>query len=353
MKIVTVIGARPQFIKASLMSLNFLKKNINEVIVHTGQHFDTNMSEIFFDEMEIPKPKYNLNIKSLTHGAMTGRQIEEIEKILFKEKPDWLLVYGDTNSTLSGALAAAKMNIKIAHVESGLRSFNKNMPEEINRLVTDHLSDILFVPSLNAENNLISEGISKEKIQNVGDIMYETSIFFSKLANKKSKILKKLNLKKKGYVLSTVHRQENTDSKERLHDIFTGLSYSKLPVFFPIHPRTMKKVKDYNLVVEKNINFLPPLGYLDMILLQKNANLIVTDSGGIQKEAYFYNVPCLTLRDETEWTELVETGANFLCGSNVNKIKSYINKKFKEINHQNFYGDGKTSSKVINFFKQI
>jgi len=335
------------------MSLNFLKKNINEVIVHTGQHFDTNMSEIFFDEMEIPKPKYNLNIKSLTHGAMTGRQIEEIEKILFKEKPDWLLVYGDTNSTLSGALAAAKMNIKIAHVESGLRSFNKNMPEEINRLVTDHLSDILFVPSLNAENNLISEGISKEKIQNVGDIMYETSIFFSKLANKKSKILKKLNLKKKGYVLSTVHRQENTDSKERLHDIFTGLSYSKLPVFFPIHPRTMKKVKDYNLVVEKNINFLPPLGYLDMILLQKNANLIVTDSGGIQKEAYFYNVPCLTLRDETEWTELVETGANFLCGSNVNKIKSYINKKFKEINHQNFYGDGKTSSKVINFFKQI
>ena len=352
MKIVTVIGARPQFIKASLMSLNFLKKNINEVIVHTGQHFDTNMSEIFFDEMEIPKPKYNLNIQSLTHGAMTGRQIEEIEKILFKEKPDWLLVYGDTNSTLSGALAAAKMNIKIAHVESGLRSFNKNMPEEINRLLTDHLSDILFVPSLNAENNLISEGISKEKIQNVGDIMYETSIFFSKFANKKSKILKKLKLKKKEYVLSTVHRQENTDNKERLHDIFTGLSYSKLPVFIPIHPRTMKKVKDYNLVIEKNINFIPPLGYLDMILLQKNASLIATDSGGIQKEAYFYNVPCLTLRDETEWIELVESGANFLCGSNVSKIKSYINRKFEEIKRETFYGDGKTSSKILNFLNK-
>ena len=352
MKIVTVIGARPQFIKASLMSLNFLKKNINEVIVHTGQHFDTNMSEIFFDEMQIPKPKYNLNIQSLTHGAMTGRQIEEIEKILFEEKPDWLLVYGDTNSTLSGALAAAKMNIKIAHVESGLRSFNRSMPEEINRLLTDHLSDILFVPSLNAENNLISEGISKEKIQNVGDIMYETSIFFSKHANKKSKILKKLKLKKKEYILSTIHRQENTDSKERLHDIFAGLSYSKLPVFIPIHPRTMKKVKDYNLVIEKNINFIPPLGYLDMILLQKNASLIATDSGGIQKEAYFYNVPCLTLRDETEWIELVESGANFLCGSNVSKIKSYINRKFKEIKHDNFYGDGKTSSKILNFFKK-
>ena len=328
MRIVTVIGARPQFIKASLMSSSFFKKNINEVIIHTGQHFDKNMSDIFFNEMKIPKPKYNLKIQSLTHGAMTGRQIEEIEKILFIEKPDWVLVYGDTNSTLSGALAACKMNIQIAHIESGLRSFNKNMPEEINRILTDHLSDILFVPSSNAKNNLINEGISKIKIKNVGDIMYETSIFFADIASQKSNIIKRLNLTKKEYVLS----------------------FSKLPVFMPIHPRTLKKIKEYNLTIEKNINFIPPLGYLDMLLLEKNAGLIATDSGGIQKEAYFYQVPCLTLREETEWIELVQSGANHLCGSNVNKIKSFINKRFTEIEFKNLYGDGMTSSKILNFF---
>ena len=350
MRIVTVIGARPQFIKASLMSSSFFKKNINEVIIHTGQHFDKNMSDIFFNEMKIPKPKYNLKIQSLTHGAMTGRQIEEIEKILFIEKPDWVLVYGDTNSTLSGALAACKMNIQIAHIESGLRSFNKNMPEEINRILTDHLSDILFVPSSNAKNNLINEGISKIKIKNVGDIMYETSIFFADIASQKSNIIKRLNLTKKEYVLSTIHRQENTDDKKKLSDIFKGLSFSKLPVFMPIHPRTLKKIKEYNLTIEKNINFIPPLGYLDMLLLEKNAGLIATDSGGIQKEAYFYQVPCLTLREETEWIELVQSGANHLCGSNVNKIKSFINKRFTEIEFKNLYGDGMTSSKILNFF---
>ena len=347
MKIVTIIGARPQFIKASMLSQKFTNsKHIKEIIINTNQHFDQNMSSIFFDEMLIPKPKYNLGIDSLSHGAMTGRQIEAIEIILLKEKPDSVLVYGDTNSTLSGALAAAKLSIPVFHVEAGLRSFNRKMPEEINRVLTDHLSELLFTPTESANYNLHQEGFSNAKVKMVGDVMYDAAIFFGKRAEEKSKVLNRLNLKHKTYLLGTIHRAENTDNKEKLSNIFKAFRDSPLPVYIPLHPRTKIKIEEYNIPINGSINIIDPLGFMDMIKLEKSALKILTDSGGVQKEAFFFKVPCITIREETEWIELIKNGANELVGSNTDKILESISKKVVSIEKSLLYGAGNASSRI-------
>lgn len=351
MKIATIIGARPQFIKAAMVSKEISKHScIDEVIIHTGQHFDENMSHIFFEEMGISEPDYNLGIQSLSHGAMTGRQLEEIEKVLVKEKPDWVIVYGDTNSTISGALASVKLHIPVAHVEAGLRSFNRKMPEEINRILTDHIAELLFVPTETAVNNLENEGITEGKIKLVGDVMYDATIHFEQIAEKKSKILEKIKLDPKEYILATVHRQENTDDPEKLKNIFSALADAPLPVVLPLHPRTKKKINEYKIPLNGQIYPIDPIGYLDMVLLEKNANMIVTDSGGIQKEAFFYEVPCITLREETEWVELVENGFSTLVGSDTDKIVTTYQKMINKSSEFNIdlYGDGKTREKIVN-----
>ena len=309
MKIVTVIGARPQFIKASSLSREISKHAaIDEVIIHTGQHFDKNMSKIFFDEMEIPIPKYNLEINSLSHGAMTGRMLEEIEKVLLIEKPDWLVVYGDTNSTLAGALAAKKMHIKVAHIEAGLRSFDSKMPEEINRILTDNISDMLFCPTESAIENLTNEGFFKKnvKIVKCGDIMYDSAMYY------KNKAKNSLDITN-GFILATIHRQENTDDREKLSKIIS--SFNELVklgerIILPIHPRTKKLIEKFNLKVDFTI--IEPVGYLEMIDLLDKCKIVITDSGGLQKEAYFFNKFCITLRDTTEWVELIENEVNIL-----------------------------------------
>jgi UDP-N-acetylglucosamine 2-epimerase len=322
MKILTVVGARPQFIKLAPLSKILRENGINEIIVHTGQHYDENMNDLFFKELEIPEPDYNLGIGSGNHGEQTGKMLIEIEKIILKENPDLVIVYGDTNSTLAGALAASKLHIKLAHVEAGLRSFNKRMPEEINRVLTDHVSDILFCPTQTAVENLKNEGITNG-VYLVGDVMFDALLHFSKISDMKSVILERLNIKPKEYYLTTIHRAENTDNYERLKNILTAFSKMDEIVVFPIHPRTRKMISYYGLdgfLENDNVKVIDPVGYLDMLKLEKNAKAILTDSGGVQKEAFWLKVPCITLRDETEWIETVNLGWNRLVGSNVEKI---------------------------------
>jgi UDP-N-acetylglucosamine 2-epimerase len=322
MKILTVVGARPQFIKLAPLSKTLREDGINEIIVHTGQHYDENMNDLFFKELEIPESDYNLGIGSGNHGEQTGKMLIEIEKIMLKENPDLVIVYGDTNSTLAGALAASKLHIKLAHVEAGLRSFNKRMPEEINRVLTDHVSDILFCPTQTAVDNLKNEGITKG-VYLVGDAMFDALVHFSKISDMKSNILERLNIKPKEYYLATIHRAENTDNYERLKNILTAFSKMNKIVVFPIHPRTRKMINYYglgDLLENDNVKVIDPVGYLDMLKLEKSAKAILTDSGGIQKEAFWLKVPCITLRDETEWIETVNLGWNRLVGSNVEKI---------------------------------
>lgn len=352
-KIISILGARPQFIKAACVCKKLRAMHgITEKIVHTGQHYDDNMSKVFFQELEIPLPEFNLGIGSCTQGAQTGRMVEAIENVLLKEKPHYVIVYGDTNSTLAGALAAVKLHIPIAHIEAGLRSFNRNMPEEINRILTDHTCDLLFAPTNTAVDNLIAEGINSKSIILSGDVMYDSVLHYTKIANEKSQILKILNLKPQEYILATIHRAENTDSTENLKKIFLGLSNiaENINVVLPLHPRTKSALKSEALYgdVSKKIRFIDPVGYLDMIKLEKNARLIVTDSGGIQKEAFFHKIPCVTLRTETEWTELVDNGYNIVVGSELEKIID----KIDQMVTRNFnwdlplYGDG-SASRVI------
>lgn len=315
MKIVTVIGARPQFIKAAVVS-RWLRETpgFKEVLVHTGQHYDENMSDIFFQELEIPMPGYHLGIGSGGHGAQTGRMLEAIEKVLLDEKPDKLLIYGDTNSTVAGALAAAKLHVPVAHVEAGLRSFNRKMPEEINRVVADHLSTWLFAPTEAAMQNLHNEGIAGDHVFLVGDVMYDAAIYYG--ARTRADTLTKVGVSSKQYILATIHRAENTDAGPRLHNVFAGLSAlaEEMPVVLPLHPRTRAALTREKLLdrCSPNLRLVDPLGYLDMVMLEKHASVIATDSGGVQKEAFFHRVPCVTLRDETEWVELVELGWNRL-----------------------------------------
>ncbi len=344
MKIITILGARPQFIKAATVSraLTSKKLNLEEKILHTGQHYDVNMSDVFFEEMNIPKPDFRLNINSKGHGSMTGQMLSEIEGILLTEKPNMVLVYGDTNSTLAGALAAKKLHIPIAHVEAGLRSYNTRMPEEINRILTDRISDLLFCPSENAIENLNKEGFANinAEIYNVGDVMYDGALHYAKSI--KDRIIEN------DYILSTIHRAENTDDISRLEEIVAALNEinEKIKVVVPLHPRTRKILENLELKIEFKV--IPPVGYLEMINLIKYSKLIITDSGGLQKEAFFFDKYCITTRDETEWIELVENDFNILAGADKNKIlmsySSLIDKPFSK--KMEPYGKGNAAEMI-------
>lgn len=355
MKVCTIIGARPQFVKASVVSRAIAQYSgqepsaIREIIIHTGQHYDANMSDVFFEELDIPNPDHHLGIGGGTHGQNTGRMIEGIESVLKVEKPDWVLVYGDTDSTLAGGLAAAKLHIPVAHVEAGLRSFNRRMPEEINRVLTDHLSDLLLTPTSTATTNLQREGIVGNKVQQVGDVMYDAALFYAQRAQHRSTVLRQLGLHNKSYVLTTIHRAENTDDPERLKQILIGLSECALPIVLPIHPRFRKRLADFNLTVSGNVKVIEPVGYLDMVMLERSAAVILTDSGGVQKEAYFHSVPCVTMRDETEWVETVDAGWNRLVGADAGLIGNALScsREANQVDRPNLYGTGQSGAEIV------
>jgi UDP-GlcNAc3NAcA epimerase len=359
-KIVTIVGARPQFVKAAVVSRvikaqsqeHAASGSIREILVHTGQHFDDNMSEVFFREMEIPRPAINLNISGGSHGRMTGRMLEAIESVLLDEKPDWLLVYGDTNSTLAGALAAAKLGIPIAHVEAGLRSFNRAMPEELNRILTDHAAELLFAPTQVAVDHLRHEGIDESRIERVGDVMFDAVLHYRDRAMQQSRILQNTSLEPRSFVLATVHRAENTDSPARLQGIIDGLSRvaEQHTVVLPLHPRTRQVLERQGLLdrAAATLTLIDPVGYFDMLQLEAAASVIASDSGGVQKEAYFHGVPCVTLRDETEWTELVDAGANTLVGADAQRIEQAITQAWGQtIGEVQLYGDGHAGQQII------
>jgi len=347
MKIASIVGARPQFIKCAPVS-KVLRKNNREILIHTGQHYDYEMSKLLFDQLDIPKPDYNLSIGSGNQGEQTGKMLIEIEKVLLKEKPDVVLVYGDTNSTLAGALASTKLHIPIGHIEAGLRSFDRKMPEEINRILADHCSDILFCPTKTAVKNLKREGIAKS-VYLVGDVMVDILNNYIGIAEKKSNILDDLDLRSKEYYLVTVHRAENTDDFNKLKNIVDALCEIE-DVVFPCHPRTEKRLKEFGLwkKLKKGVKIIKPVGYLEMIFLEKNAKKILTDSGGIQKEAYILKVPCITLRDTTEWIETVEDGWNILVGADKEKIIKTVDifKPSSETHKENF-GSGDASRRIV------
>ena len=375
MKIVTVVGARPQFIKAATVSraigeynarINDCQSKIKEIIVHTGQHFDANMSDIFFEEMQIPHPHYHLDIHSLNHGAMTGRMLEQIEVLLIKEQPDYVLVYGDTNSTLAGALAGRKLHIKIIHIEAGLRSFNMQMPEENNRILADHISDILCCPTETAIANLKNEGIplsgslgnNGPLVVNTGDVMLDAALYYSNFSAEKSTILQDLNLDSKPFALCTLHRAENTDDPKRLGEIFASLHEisKELKVILPLHPRTKKRLELSNLLLNgfqshpsDSLIITDPVGYFDILQLLKHAKMVLTDSGGLQKEAYFFGKPCVILRNETEWMELVKGGFNTLAGTTLAGILQayYAVKNSQPQINTGIYGKGDASHKIL------
>lgn len=384
MKIITILGARPQFIKAAVVSRSIIKSNkkniknsIKEVIIHTGQHYEKAMSDVFFEEMDIPKPSYFLNINQKSHGAMTGQMIEAIEKILLDESPEMVLVYGDTNTTIAGALAAVKLHIPIAHIEAGLRSFNRMMPEEHNRVLTDHVSSYLFCPTNQAVNNLKKEGIvsekiiSKDKIQQnmlrqvykVGDVMFDAAIYYSERSQLKAlfalNFLKK-KLRNRNYALVTVHREENTENKEKFRSIISAFKNiaSDIPIVWPVHPRVSKKMGGEWGEIEMNktnIFKIDPVGYLDIIQFIKNCSIVITDSGGLQKEAYFFRKPCVTMRDETEWVELVENGLNRVVGTNTYEIVNAIREMLEtDLNFdQKLYGNGDAGDNIVSIIDKL
>ena len=368
-KIITIVGARPQIIKSSAISRaisEHFPDELEEIIVHTGQHYDENMSKVFFDEMKIPKPNYNLNVGSGSHGDQTAKMLVGLEDIFLKEEPSAIIVYGDTNSTVAGALGAAKIHIPVIHIEAGLRSFNKSMPEELNRIACDHMSTLLFTPTTVGVDNLIREGFSMSvtdkadidspQVYHCGDIMFDNSMYFSDVSDQKSTILKDLSLDKDSFILCTVHRDSNTDVKSNMGSIFNALltisRSSNLTVVLPLHPRTRKLMKD-QLGVElyaavqssEQIKIVPPAGFLDIIALEKNARLIITDSGGLQKESFFFKKPCVILRPQTEWVEIVENGNAILTDADHDRIVSAYEKlsSTKNFTYPSFYGDGKAA----------
>lgn len=345
MKVVSVVGARPQFIKAAPVS-RLLRREHVEVLVHTGQHYDENMSAVFFDELDIPTPDYHLGVGSGPHGAQTGAMLARIEEVLLAEKPDWVLVYGDTNSTLAGALAAAKLHVRVAHVEAGLRSFNRAMPEEINRVVADHVSDLLLCPSRTAVDNLAAEGITRG-VHLVGDVMADALAFAAERARGRSDVLKRLGLTERGYLLATVHRAENTDDPNRLRSILAAFDALGETVVFPAHPRTRKAVEALGYAPGASVRLLEPFGYLDMVRLEQSARMILTDSGGIQKEAYWLGVPCVTLRDETEWVETVQAGWNVLVGADTARIVEAVRSFALPAKRPPLYGDGQAAERCV------
>jgi UDP-GlcNAc3NAcA epimerase len=368
-KILTIIGARPQIIKAAALSRAIKNKfadKIQEVIVHTGQHYDENMSQVFFDELEIPHPDYNLNVGSGSHGKQTAAMLEGIEEILLKEKPNCIVLYGDTNSTLAGAVAASKIQVSVIHIEAGLRSFNKSMPEEINRIMCDHVSTLLFSPTKTGYANLIKEGFNSTnqppysfdnpKIYHCGDVMYDNSLYFSKIAEQKSNILKENSLQPGKFILATIHRNNNTDEPLRLNALFSSLNKiateNKINVILPLHPRTAKLLVQHlsselyhTVKTNEFIKIIPPVSFLEMIVLEKNAQLVMTDSGGVQKEAFFFQKPCIILRSETEWVELVNCGSAIIADADETKIlNAYAHfTKTKNLQFPELFGDGKAA----------
>ena len=328
MNILTVVGARPQFIKAAPVSKELKDAGHSEYLVHTGQHYDYAMSEIFFNEMGIQQPNVNLGIGSGTHGRQTGEMLIQLESVIQEQTPGWVLVYGDTNSTLAGALAAAKLHVPLAHVEAGLRSFNRDMPEEYNRVLTDHCSDLLLCPTQTAVNNLAREGIDLG-IHLVGDTMFDAVLQFAEVAQRHSAILNRLGFNAKEYLLATVHRPYNTDNPQNLSSILDALANIGEPVIFPVHPRTRRKIVEFGLDLDGDspVTLIEPIGYLDMLMLERHASMILTDSGGIQKEAYFFGVPCITLRPETEWVETVESGWNVIVGADKKRILAAVHER--------------------------
>ena len=377
-KIVTIIGARPQIIKAAALSRaikNNFSSQITEIIVHTGQHYDDNMSQVFFDELEIPLPNYNLNVGSGNHGKQTATMISAIEDVLLIEKPNAIVLYGDTNSTLAGAMAASKIHIPVIHIEAGLRSFNKSMPEEINRIMCDHVSTLLFSPTKTGFNNLIQEGflsqtkapysIDNPKIYHCGDVMYDNSLFFSKISDVKTSIINDLKLKNNGFILATIHRNNNTDEPIRLNALFKSLNdisiNHQLQIVLPLHPRTSNLLdrnlsKDLVEAIRLNSNFkiISPVSFLEMLALEKNCCLVMTDSGGVQKEAFYFEKPCVILRPETEWIELLENGAALIADADENKIKFSFEQLIakKDLSFPKLYGNGNAAeficSEIIN-----
>ncbi len=343
MKICSIVGARPQFIKAAVVSRE-IRKSDEEILIHTGQHYDDAMSARFFRELEIPEPDYDLEVGSHSHGKQTGLMLERIEEVLEKETPDLLLVYGDTNSTLAGAMAAAKLLIPVGHVEAGLRSFNRRMPEEINRLLTDHISNLLFCPTRTAVDNLEKEGISRG-VHMTGDVMYDALKFYLEKVSA-GEVLKKYRLEAGRYLLLTVHRAESTDDPSRLAAIISALSGLEETVFFPVHPRTRKVLRESGLQPGVNVILADPVGYLEMLALESRARMILTDSGGVQKEAYLSGVPCVTLRDETEWVETVEAGWNVLTGADREAITSAVESFRHTSSRPDLFGDGQASAEI-------
>lgn len=347
MKVLTVVGARPQFIKAAPVSRE-IRRQADEILVHTGQHYDKSMSDVFFEELHIPVPEYNLHVGSKSHGRQTGEMLSKLEDVILSEKPDCVLVYGDTNSTLAGSLAASKLHIPVAHVEAGLRSFNRRMPEEINRVLTDHVSKWLFCPTETAVRHLETEGI-KQGIHLAGDVMLDAVLYNKRLAEEKTTTLQDLNLETGNYMLITLHRAENTDDPVRLRKIIKAINQLPISAVLPLHPRTRGKMEQFGLIIDNDlVQCVEPVGYLDMLQLEVNAKKILTDSGGVQKEAFFAQVPCITMRDETEWTETVELGTNILAGANTEKILEAVETfevDFSKV--EPVFGDGHASEKIV------
>lgn len=359
MKILTIIGARPQFIKAAMVSHAIIKWNdahddkIEEILLHTGQHYDANMSDVFFTQMKIPHPQIRLSCGGGSHGEMTGKMLIAIEKAIMEHKPDYVMIYGDTDSTLAGALAAAKLNVPVAHVEAGLRSFNRRMPEEINRVLADHVSSLLFCPTRCAVANLQAEGITVG-VSHVGDVMYDAALFFGGIAEQTSNILEANSLIKQEYSLATVHRAENTDDHYRLKaifDAFFAMGTECVPIVLPLHPRTRKALEAIGLLdacqSHPGLRLLPPCSFLDMVMLERHASVILTDSGGVQKEAYFHRVPCVTLRDETEWVETIAAGWNQVVGAVAGRIIEAVRNPIVDRHEIDEYGRGDCAAKIV------
>jgi len=348
MKIVSIVGARPQFIKAAALSSALRAHGHQEFLVHTGQHYDASMSDVFFQELGIPEPDANLNVGSGKHGEMTGAMLAGIERICLEQKPDVVLVYGDTNSTLAGALAASKLNIRVAHVEAGLRSFNRDMPEEINRVVTDHVSTWLLCPSPVSAENLSREGIT-QGVHIVGDLMCDTLLRAAEIAKGKESIVARLGLPPKGFALATIHRASNTDDADILRGLLHALTHAGMPVVFPMHPRCRARVESFGLqdaLTNPNLKVIEPVGYLEMVQFLNDAALVLTDSGGLQKEAYWMHVPCITLREESEWIETVSSGWNHIAGTSPDKILGFIRDLKKPAAHPDFYGAGDAAERI-------
>lgn len=359
LRIATIVGARPQFVKAAVLSRLFeARKDMEEVVIHTGQHFDEAMSQVFFDELGMRAPAHNLGIGGGPHGAQTGRMLEKIEEVLLELRPDGVLVYGDTNSTLAGVLAAVKLHIPVAHVEAGLRSFNQRMPEEVNRVLSDHVCRLLFAPTAEAERNLAREGLPAERVHRVGDVMYDAALYYAARARERSRIIDELGLTVGAYVLATAHRAENVDDLERLSSIVEGLAdvAAERTVVFPVHPRTAAALEARPALAEasRSIRWIPPVGYLDMVMLEQSAGVIATDSGGVQKEAFFFRVPCVILRDETEWVELVELGWNRLISplDRESVCTGVIDAFGRRGRDAEPYGDGRAGERILSVLER-